>query len=133
MSAHASILLAPGQVTAQTLSLALKAYTDAAQLFEEASIEAEDVSTRRTLLLLTNQHRKLAKDLERKLYRGEGSSTPTQVESVVRGTVRRSYTTPTPVPSRDGPSMGLGAIGREVWPPPGIGASPFLHPSHGLC
>ena len=133
MSAHASILLAPGQVTAQTLSLALKAYTDAAQLFEQATNEAEDISAKRTLQLLTNQHRKLAKDLERKLDRGEGSSRPTQVESLARDTVRRSYTTPTPVPSRDGPSMGLGAIGREVWPPPGIGASPFLRHSHSIC
>jgi hypothetical protein len=38
--------------------------------------------------------------------------------------VRRSQTTP--VPARDGPSLGLGAIGREAWPPPGVGE--FSHP-----
>jgi len=105
-------------VTSQTLSLALKAYTDAADLFEQATIASEDVSTKRTLQLLTNQHRKLAKDLERKLDRGEGSSR----EGEVRGTVRRSQTTP--VPTRDGASLGLGAISREAWPPPGIGEFP---------
>jgi len=107
-------------VTSQTLSLALKAYTDAANLFEQASAESDDISSKRTLQLLTNQHRKLAKDLERKLDRGEGSSR----EGEVRGTVRRSQTTP--VPTRDGPSLGLGAIGREAWPPPGVGKSLHL-------
>jgi hypothetical protein len=111
-------------VTSQTLSLALKAYTDAANLFEQASIEAEDVSAKRTLQLLMNQHRKLAKDLERKLDRGEASSR----EAEVRGTVRRSQTTP--VPTRDGPSLGLGAIGREVWPPPGVGKSLYVRHVH---
>jgi len=113
-------------VTPQTLSLALKAYTDSADLFEQASVEADDVSSKRTLQLLTNQHRKLAKDLERKLDRGEGSSR----EVEVRGTVRRSQTTP--VPTRDGPSLGLGAIGREAWPPPGVGKSLHLA-SRTLC
>jgi hypothetical protein len=103
----------------------LKAYTDAADSFDQASSEAEDVSTKRTLQLLTNQHRKLAKDLERKLDRGEGSSRDRDNGEVVRGTVRRTQTTP--VPTRDGPSLGLGAIGREAWPPPGIGES--LHRS----
>ena len=111
-------------MTSQTLSLALKAYTDAANLFDKAASDTDDVSAKRTLQLLTNQHRKLAKDLERKLDRDEGSSR----EAEVRGTVRRSQTTP--VPTRDGPSFGLGAIGREAWPPPGVGESldvPHVH------
>jgi hypothetical protein len=114
-------------VTSQTLALALKAYTDAANLFEQASSEVDDASAKRTLQLLMNQHRKLAKDLERKLDRGEGSSSSgtSNQEQVARGTVRRSQTTP--VPARDGAALGLGAIGREVWPPPGIGQSTLHH------
>lgn len=117
-------------MTSQTLSLALKAYTDAANLFEQASNEVDDISAKRTLSLLTNQHRKLAKDLERKLERGEGPSRIPEGESVVRGTVRRSQTTP--VASRDGPSLGLGAIGRDAWPPPGIGEFSTSKQSFGI-
>jgi hypothetical protein len=133
LSAHASILLGPGQVTAQTLAAALKAYNDAADLFEQATREIDgngDASAKRTLQLLTTQHRKLAKDLERKLNsaqaldqnqdRGEGSSRPPQESNVSRASVRRTQTTPAPVP-RDGPTLGLGAIGRDAWPPPGVG------------
>jgi hypothetical protein len=114
-------------VTAQTLQAALKAYNDAADLFEQASSAVDgNASAKRTLQLLTTQHRKLARDLERKLQaaqvhgRDERSLTarplPPRLE---RASVKRSQTTP--VPARDGPALGLGAIGREVWPPPGIG------------
>jgi hypothetical protein len=119
-------------VTAQTLQAALKAYNDAADLFEQASIGVDgDASAKRTLQLLTTQHRKLARDLERKLHsaqvqdREEGSAAgrplPPRLE---RASVKRSQTTP--VPARDGPALGLGAIGREVWPPPGIGKLLYL-------
>ena len=111
----------------------MKAYNDAADLFEQASQGADgDASAKRTLQLLTTQHRKLARDLERKLQsapvqdRGEGSSTtrplPPRQEASQRGSVKRSQTTPVPV--REGP--GLGAIGREAWPPPGVGTC-FLY------
>jgi hypothetical protein len=118
-------------VTAQTLSLALKAYQDAADLFEQASQEVEDASAKRTLQLLVTQHRKLARDLERKLHSAPslvaagGSGNQNGVAQMTRESVKRSYTTPAPHHGRDA-VLGLGAIGRDAWPPPGVGESTLM-------
>ncbi|KAK4684852.1 hypothetical protein P7C73_g5315, partial [Tremellales sp. Uapishka_1] len=67
LSAQASLLLRPGSSSPQTLSEALGAYKEAAELFEKSANGVGDEGAKKTLGLLTTQHRKLAKDVERRL------------------------------------------------------------------
>lgn len=119
LSAHASNLLQSTSCTLQVLQTALKAYKDAADLFERSASEiADDDSDKRTLQLLTTRNRKLARDVERRITaarseRAADTPTPTRLETMRRNT--------SPIPQRESAGLGLGAIARQAWPPPGIG------------
>ncbi len=68
LSAQASLLLRPSQSPPQTLHQALDAYKQAAELFEQScGGVGGDAGAKKTLELLTVQHRKLAKDVERRI------------------------------------------------------------------
>ena len=75
LSAQASLLLRPANARSQTLHEALDAYRQAADLFEQSA--STDEGATRTLELLTVQHRKLARDLERRI--GAGHAPPEAV------------------------------------------------------
>lgn len=68
LSAQASILLKQPNAPVSTLETALAQYIQAADLFERSSSAGpEDAQTQSTLRLLTAQHRRMAKDLERRI------------------------------------------------------------------
>ncbi|WVO23425.1 uncharacterized protein IAS62_004778 [Cryptococcus decagattii] len=68
LSAQASILLDSDRPSLQAMNQALQAYREAASLFEASAGDLDaDESTKMTLKLLTTQHRKLARDLERRI------------------------------------------------------------------
>ncbi|WWD22258.1 hypothetical protein CI109_106749 [Kwoniella shandongensis] len=79
LSAHASTLLRPLNPSSAALNDALVAYREAAELYDaQARAEAQggqgDEGTKATLNLLIVQHRKLARDLERRIANtGSGS------------------------------------------------------------
>ncbi|GFZ43726.1 hypothetical protein JCM24511_01446 [Saitozyma sp. JCM 24511] len=77
LSAQASLLVRPTNTPPQVLQQALGAYREAADLFEASATAAAtspDDAAQRTLQLLTTQHRKLVRDLERRI-----ASTPANV------------------------------------------------------
>lgn len=68
LSAQASSLLDSDRPSLQAMNQALQAYREAASLFEASAGDLDaDESTKMTLKLLTTQHRKLARDLERRI------------------------------------------------------------------
>lgn len=68
LSAQASSLLDSDQPSPQAMNQALQAYREASSLFEASADDLDvDESTKMTLKLLTTQHRKLARDLERRI------------------------------------------------------------------
>ncbi|KAK1926329.1 hypothetical protein DB88DRAFT_481460 [Papiliotrema laurentii] len=67
ISAHASMLVKSPSASGETLREALEAYQLAAQLFETASKEQKGEDERKTLSLLVNQHKKLIRDVERRI------------------------------------------------------------------
>ncbi|RSH90534.1 hypothetical protein EHS25_001139 [Saitozyma podzolica] len=70
LSAQASLLVRPTDTPPQVLRQALGAYREAADLFEASATAAgrsPDDAAQRTLQLLTTQHRKLVRDLERRI------------------------------------------------------------------
>lgn len=122
LSAKASVLLGPAQPASSTLQEALGAYREAAGLFETAAQEAAgDASAKRTLQLLATQHRKLAKDLERRINTSASGSGPGAVITAPPPRLEAARRNTEPVQPRDGMALGLGAIGRQAWPPPGVG------------
>jgi hypothetical protein len=124
LSAKASVLLGPAQPASSTLQEALGAYKQAAELFETAAQEVEgDASAKRTLQLLSTQHRKLAKDLERRINSSASGSGGAVVATATPSRLEVPRRNTEPVQTRDGPALGLGAIGRQAWPPPGVGMS----------
>ncbi|WVO18397.1 hypothetical protein L204_106113 [Cryptococcus depauperatus] len=73
LSAKANQLLEHDRPSVDNLKQALHAYESAANLFEASTNEiGEDDSTKGTLRLLTAQHRKLARDLERRISASSG-------------------------------------------------------------
>ncbi|OXG23014.1 hypothetical protein J008_01981 [Cryptococcus neoformans] len=68
LSAQASSLLDSDQPSPQAMNQALQSYREAASLFEASAGDLDvDEGTKVTLKLLTTQHRKLARDLERRI------------------------------------------------------------------
>jgi len=74
LSAQASLLLRPPNSHPQTSHQALEAYRQAAELFEQSGVTSGDDGAKKTLEMLTVQHRKLARDLERRIGGGLGGS-----------------------------------------------------------
>ncbi|RSH84583.1 uncharacterized protein EHS24_006106 [Apiotrichum porosum] len=117
LSAQASVLIRPPDANAATLGRALAAYNAAADLFEKAGT-ATDASNRGTLRMLTVQHRKLARDLERRISNvGSASAPPSPLtantdlhgSSVPRRASTSSRATATPSPTHAaGGSSSLG-------------------------
>lgn len=128
LSAHASDLLQSSNCTPATIHAALTAYHEAAELFERSASEVgHDESAKKTLQLLTTQNRKQARDLERRLNQNIQNTraqtnyvTPSRPSESRREVPRRNSS---PVPSREPSGLGLGAIARHAWPPPGVGES----------
>lgn len=128
LSAHASDLLQSSSCTPATLHAALQAYQDAALFFERSAAEiGSDESAKRTLQLLTTQNRKQAREVERRLNQAtqnvRAQSSNTAMNQTVQGRKEAPRRNSSPVPSREPSGLGLGAIARQAWPPPGVGKS----------
>lgn len=86
LSAQASQLLNHPSPTLPILTQALASYKDASDLFSSAADSTADEGTKKTLHMLTTQHKKLVRDLERRI-----SSVKTESTSP---TLRRASTSP---------------------------------------
>ncbi|KAL1409618.1 hypothetical protein Q8F55_003613 [Vanrija albida] len=100
LSAQASFLVRPPDASQETLNKGLEAYKEAAELFDRAGAGADE-ATKRTLRMLTTQHRKLARDLERRIA---NAGRPSPVASPTRAEFERRGSTP-PVPSSSGAAL----------------------------
>ncbi|WOO79638.1 uncharacterized protein LOC62_02G003161 [Vanrija pseudolonga] len=117
LSAEASFLVRPPDAPTETLNKALEAYKEAAELFERAGTSADE-ATRRTLRMLTTQHRKLARDLERRIS-NVGRPSPVASPTRTEFTERRGSTPPAPGSSGSGSALprraSLGnAVGAQI-------------------
>ncbi|ORY32007.1 hypothetical protein BCR39DRAFT_587264 [Naematelia encephala] len=108
LSAQASTLLQPSQVSLETLQQALKLYREAADLFERAGTQQNsDDSAKRTLQLLSTQHRKLIRDVERRIAsQASSSNSPATVDAQTRPSPPRP-----PIVIRSGSSGAVGLSG----------------------
>ena len=76
-----------------SLEAARQAYTDAADLFARSATQTADDGAKRALELLTNQNRRLAKDVERRIAQApQGVDSPEGIR--MPGALRRESESP---------------------------------------
>ena len=107
LSAEATLLLRSTNINHHTLQSALEAYRQAAELFERAATDVGVADgANKTLQMLTVQHRKLAKDVERRMGVTQSSS---EVSSLPTSSQTRSgHIASAPLVAQAGPSGSAG-------------------------
>ncbi|EIW65729.1 hypothetical protein TREMEDRAFT_66106 [Tremella mesenterica DSM 1558] len=86
LSAQASLLVKPLKVPLQSLEQALSLYKQAEELYSSSSDTVKDEGAKKTLVLLTAQHRNFIKDVERRISNIPKSPTvPAEVQYVDKG------------------------------------------------
>ncbi|RXK38509.1 hypothetical protein M231_04275 [Tremella mesenterica] len=86
LSAQASLLVKPLKVPLQSLEQALSLYKQAEELYSSSSDTVKDEGAKKTLVLLTAQHRNFIKDVERRISNIPKSPiVPSEIQHVEKG------------------------------------------------